>query len=37
MGLYRVYLGVEYRGYIGMMENKMETTITGFIRIVGYI
>ena len=36
-GLYRVYLGVEYRGYIGMVEKKMETTIMGFIRIIGYI
>ena len=26
-----------YWGYIGIMENKMETTIMGYIGIIGYI
>ena len=29
-GIYRVILGL-YRGYIGIMEKKMETTIMGYI------
>ena len=31
-GLYRDYIGVYIRGYIGIMENEMETTIySGYI------
>ena len=31
-----LYIG-SYRGYIGIMEKKMETTIMGFIGIIGYM
>ena len=31
-GLYR-----DYRAYIGIMEKKMETTIMGYIGIIGHI
>ena len=32
MGLYRDYRGIVFKGYIGIMENQMETT--GIIRII---
>ena len=33
---YRDYIGL-YRGYIGIMEKKMETTLMGYIGILVYI
>ena len=34
-GLYRDYRGIVFKGYIGRMEKKMETTVMGYIGIFG--
>ena len=35
VGLYRDYRSMVFKGYIGIMEKKMETTIMGYTGIIG--